>query len=205
MAHPGKSMNQWESTVPVMKGGVASAERKRHLSRIIVPVNLQSDTKEVLNCAKVFAKGLPAIIEVLHVVHLNIVGEERGIPRANLVRGLRDQARQRLKTAVEDILDEELMAIIAIRQGVPDQAIVHEARIANATIIVMSCSRSGFGRWFRPDILRRVIRDAPCPVLVVRPGKGLQGSSVPKSNGMRNGAVVQDASWTWPFRPEEAS
>ena len=172
-------MNQHETFGPAEHETLRASRDYVPKPRVLVPVGLSANTRELLECALIFAKRLDAVIELLHVVQLNIAGEERGVPRAGLVQGLAENARGELHKLVEELFDKETPAMIAVREGQIDEVIVQEARATTATMVIMGLTkRVGLFRWFRRDPLRRVIRRAPCPVLVVRAG-GVSKSSFP--------------------------
>jgi len=139
------------------------------ISRVLVPVDLSPSSAEVLYYARMFAKPFDAIVELLHVVQLNIVGEELGVPRLGLIRELSDNARRELHKLVEKLWDDDIVGAIAVREGRAHEIIIQEARDMNAGIIVMgSRNRVAISRLLRRSTLSRVIRNAPCPVLTVR-------------------------------------
>jgi nucleotide-binding universal stress UspA family protein len=111
------------------------------ISRVLVPVDLSASSAEVLYYARMFAKPFHAIVELLHVVQLNIVGEERGVPRLGLIRELSDNARRELHRLVEKLWEDDIVGAIAVREGRPHEIIVQEARDTNAGMIVMGSRR----------------------------------------------------------------
>lgn len=139
------------------------------ITRVLVPVDLSASSAEVLYYARMFAKPFDAMVELLHVVQLNIVGEERGVPRLGLIRELSENARRELQKLVEKLWGDDIVGAIAVREGRPHEIIIQEARDTNAGIIVMgSRNRIALSRLLRRSTLSRVIRNAPCPVLTVR-------------------------------------
>jgi universal stress protein A len=143
--------------------------------RVLVAVDLLSNTSEVIRCARFFAKQFDAVIEFLHVVQLSIVGEERGVPRTNLIQGLAQKARSELCKLIEDFLDESLISMVVVREGRADKVILQEAHVTNAMMIVMGSSHGRrLSRLLGRCTSDLVIRHAPCPVLVVRPGHSLK-------------------------------
>src|SRR5208283_2876797 len=55
---------------------------------ILVPLKLSGSSHLALNLARSLARKIKARLVLLHVVQLNIAGEERGIPRTRLVNEL---------------------------------------------------------------------------------------------------------------------
>lgn len=119
-----------------------------------------------------FAAEFGAMVQLLHVVQLNIAGEERGIPRAGLIRQMREAARTTLCQWVRVLWDAEFPAMVMVRDGCPDEVIVQEARDTKADLILMGAPKhTGLSRLFRRSTAMRVLRRAPCPVLLLRLGE----------------------------------
>jgi nucleotide-binding universal stress UspA family protein len=143
----------------------------RRLERILVPVDLSAGTAGTLRYARALASGLGGWLDLLHAVRLNIVGEEYGVARSRLIRELGEAARNRLAGWVALAGDDSVPTRILIREGRPDEAILEEARENPASLIVMATGRQGeHSRWHRPKTVARVIREAPCPVVVLPAG-----------------------------------
>jgi nucleotide-binding universal stress UspA family protein len=136
--------------------------------RVLVPVDLSTGTLSVLNHACTLAcRG--SIVRVLHAVHLNIIGEERGIARTKLIRELHEAARKELGRLINSLWVSETPAMVIIRDGHPKDVILQEARASQADLIVMGArERVGWRRLLSCRTAENVIRHAPCPVLVVR-------------------------------------
>jgi nucleotide-binding universal stress UspA family protein len=123
-----------------------------------------------------FAKQFDAVIDVLHVVELNIVGEEAGVPRTALIRQLSEVARQGLRKLIEILWAGEIMATVAIREGRPADVTVQEARARNSDLVIVGGhEKTGRLRMWRRNTVARVIRRARCPVLVVPIANGRVG------------------------------
>jgi len=59
---------------------------------------------------------------------------------------------------------------IVVRRGVTHDAICNVAREVGASVIVMAThGRKGLGHLVLGSVTERVLRDAPCPVLVIKP------------------------------------
>jgi nucleotide-binding universal stress UspA family protein len=145
----------------------ASTEGVR-FERVLVPVDLSAGTLSVLRRAS--ALVCPGtMIRVLHAVHLNIVGEERGIARTGLIRELHEAAREELGKLIERLWANETPAAVIIREGRPKDVILQEARASNADLIVMGAHQhTGWLRVLHRNTAAYVMRKSPCPVLVVR-------------------------------------
>jgi len=140
--------------------------------RFLVPVDFSEDAKEILKYAMTSASRLDAVVVLLHVIQLNIQGEERGIPRGHLIRNLSASAKKNLCKLVALLWNEEVITTITIREGRIDEEIVREAVDSTADMIIIG-SRHRDNRWrfWKGNTAARVLRKAPCPVLVVPLGR----------------------------------
>jgi nucleotide-binding universal stress UspA family protein len=153
-------------TIEVVGAGVAVAPRMA-VAPILVPVDLSPRSEEVLRHASRLADRFGRVAEVMHVVQLNIAGEERGIPRTALLHGLAEEAQLRLWRLVDQCWDGQAGSTVSVRKGRPHEVIVREAAETGACMIVMG--RGGRRLWRLPgtSICGRVMRSAPCPVMTV--------------------------------------
>ena len=142
--------------------------------RILVPLDFSESTQDTLRYAKALAEKADAVLDLLHVVHLNIAGEEKGISRTNLIKGLSQTAQCQMQKIIDMFLDGETVTTVSIREGKPAEVILREADDTRADLIVMGGRRRSFWtRLFRPDIRDRVLRGAPCPVMFVPAARDL--------------------------------
>jgi len=148
-------------------GGHVAAAAGTTVAPLLVPVDLSPRAEEMLKHAARMAERLGCTAEVLHVVQLNICGEERGIPRGRLLHGLAQEAQSVLCKLVERCWGSEAGATVRVRDGCPHRVIVEEARETRACMIVMGGSRPRFWRFPGTSTCARVLKEAPCPVMTV--------------------------------------
>ncbi|MCX6897479.1 MAG: universal stress protein [Verrucomicrobia bacterium] len=157
---------------PTKLGGRLStkgAEPELWLQRILVPVDFCAASAVALRYAAALAKGRGAVITVLHVLQLSIAGEERGIPRTQLLNEMCEETEKRLHELVESVCGREVACECVLKVGKPSDEIVGVAREKAADLMVLPANEHvGLLRWLRPHTAGRVLRNAPCPVLVVR-------------------------------------
>ena len=91
--------------------------------RILVPTDLSGGSVEALRYAVAFASEVDASVIVLHVVQLNIGGEELGIPRQRLLQQMEESARAQLRQLVDLLYRGEVPAQI-VRTIRPDTVFV---------------------------------------------------------------------------------
>lgn len=143
--------------------------RKLRLHKILVPLDLTEGSREALFPALALARTLHASVVVLHVVQLNIAGEEFGIPRTRLVYEIAEEARAKLRLLMDSIGELEIFTENVVVEGRPHVEILHQASKLKADLIVMAGKRYvGPSRLLHPHTLVRVLRNASCPVLVVQ-------------------------------------
>ncbi len=136
------------------------------LEQVLVPLDLTEASLPSLAYAALLARQFGCTLTLLHVVRLNIVGEERGVPLTRF--------RAELKSGAERALRELVAAWhlsparIVVRLGEPAAAIVQEAGESEADLIILGRHHGRrFWRLLRPSIGRKVARRAPCPALIV--------------------------------------
>jgi nucleotide-binding universal stress UspA family protein len=138
------------------------------LRRILVPIDFRDATVAALCHAAAFARQYKATITLLHIVEP--VGPElrRNIPRERLIEEMSEVGECQIRKLVDVIWGEEIVTDVVVAGGKPYQQIVNEAKETNADMIIMA-SHGAVGSWglFRRSTTAKVIRHAPCPVLVV--------------------------------------
>jgi len=138
---------------------------------ILVPLALSSGSQAALAVARRLACEAKAKLVLLHVVQLNILGEERGIQRTRLLNELRHNAESQLRVLAE-ALGNEVAAEILVCEGRPAETIVETARRVQADAIVMSAHGSrGWLKWLHRNTALKVARQAPCRMWLVSPGR----------------------------------
>jgi len=150
------------------------------LRRILVPVDLGETTIEALRYAAAFAREYKATITLLHVVKPDGLEAERdpsGAPD-----DLVETGECELRRLADAIWGDEIVTDIVVATGEPCRQIINEAKETAADMILMA-SHSPVGAWglVRRGTATKVVRYAPCPVLVVRPfGQGFIGDGAAK-------------------------
>ncbi len=147
--------------------------------RIVVPVEFDQSYATALALAKQLAAAADATVHLMHVVAILLTPGEA--PSVVVAR------QDEVKAALEKIAQEQLATTryqVHIRTGDTARGIVELARDVDADLIVMPThGRRGLPRFFLGSVAERVVREAPCPVLTVRPPASgdEKGSSVAKA------------------------
>jgi universal stress protein A len=132
---------------------------------ILVPVDFDENSRTALDLAKQLAAVGDATLHLMHVVGILLTPGEA----ASVIVAREDD----VKAELEKIAREQLSGTrhqVHIRTGDTARAIVETARDLRADLIVMPThGRRGLPRFFLGSVAERVVREAPCPVLTVRP------------------------------------
>jgi universal stress protein A len=138
--------------------------------RILVPTDLSPLAGKAVDYAHALAEKVKAELHVLHIVsNMNELAKEHG------ATGLIEPG------AGQDDYDDWLAALIGESGTVrrveamrlshhPHEAIIDYATKQNIELIVMGThGRSGLKHLLMGSVTEKVLRGAPCPVLVIRP------------------------------------
>lgn len=153
----------------------AAGTRRAHLKlkNILVPVDFSDESAKALRYALPFARFHGAKITLLHVVTPHCYAVDSGYGPVN--REIPDKARMsrthdRLEVFARTHLGRHLPAGLIVRHGAPFDEITRAARQLDSDLVIMStrgCANLGPGEL--DSTSERVVRHAPCPVMVVRP------------------------------------
>jgi nucleotide-binding universal stress UspA family protein len=150
-----------ESQIPAQLVATAPAFK---LQKILVPVDFSDCSKKALQYAIPFAKQFGAELLLLHVVEpYPIVPEMAPYDFETIHDG-----RQEL-LALQQTLGDVVPSTISLRKGTPHLEITEAARELGADLIIISThGRKGLSRRVFGSTTEKVVRYAPCPVLIVR-------------------------------------
>lgn len=143
------------------------------LRRILVPVDFSGFSLSVLPWARTLSETSGAELVLLHVIEGYSLAEVYGL-EAVLVAGahpsVKALAHEMADRLHRDLLAEGVDASVHLDEGYATTAIPQFAHSYGADLLVMaSHGRTGFQRFLLGSVTARVLRAAPCPVLVVRP------------------------------------
>jgi len=130
-------------------------------------VAVSGDSSPALAIAGNLACESQARLVLLHVVQLNIAGEERGIQRARLLDELARDAEIQLRELAGG-MGGPVCADILVCHGHPAEAIVETARRLPADTIVMPMhDHRGWRKWLHRNTALNVARQVPCRIWLV--------------------------------------
>jgi nucleotide-binding universal stress UspA family protein len=143
------------------------------IQKILVPLDFSPPSVEALDYAVSMAKQFHAAI---HLVHVYPPDEASSVPGAGHLLLRSAEAVERLNEELTGIHRKHVREFrpenCHIRGGRPYQEIVRVAREIDADLIVLATrGHSGLKHLLLGSTAERVVRSAPCPVLVVRKRK----------------------------------
>jgi universal stress protein A len=141
---------------------------------ILVPVDFDDSSKAALDLAKQLAAAGDATLHLLHVIAIVLApGEAPSIVATRV---------DEVKAALEKIAGDQLGGVrhqVHTRSGDTARGIVETAGDLHTDLIVMPThGRRGLPHFFLGSVAERVVREAPCPVLTVRPSAIAEKESI---------------------------
>ncbi len=139
-----------------------------HKQRVLVPFDFSEASRKALQVARTFVPdgGSVAVIHVITPPPLTAPGR--------LLRGPFDEERaigqgfSALREALADAGMPEFEAHVRVASNPAEEIVSFAEREQTELIIISSHARTGFDRWLIGSTAERVVRLAPCPVLVLR-------------------------------------
>lgn len=153
---------------PMLKAAATASFRIR---RILVPIDFSDCSKKALSYAIPFAKQHNATLTLLYVApSLSYGPGEYGvIDEATLEENLKTSGRKELERLAADHVRGEVGADTVVRTGTASDEIVELAKALPADLVVLSThGHTGLKHVLLGSVAEHVVRNAPCPVLVVR-------------------------------------
>ena len=149
------------------------AEPAIRIQNILVPTDFSEQSRKALRYAVRMAEEFGARLTVLHVVQPLVYPDFAYAAITMENDKLAEAAGARLDLLNKQLeIDPALIRQTLVRTGSPFHEISEAARTLKIDLIVISThGRSGLTRALIGSTAERVVRHAPCPVLVVREGE----------------------------------
>lgn len=138
---------------------------------LLVPTDFSEYANYALDYAIELANTLQARLTLLHVIHLTplAMGDIGVSGLLPYLEEMETDAQQRMQALLNRVHQAGLQGEIVIVHNVPFQAIIDTAIDNGADLIVMGThGRTGLTHVLMGSVAERVVRLAPCPVLVTR-------------------------------------
>ena len=145
--------------------------------RILVPVDFSDSSAQALRQAAKRAAQSRGSLIVVHVVPADYgwLGIGRSELR-DLDRSLQRQASNQLRAFADENVRDDVAADLEVRVGQPAEQIIAAARDSKCDSIMLSTrGLTGLDRYLIGSVAHRVAQLAPCPVVLLRPGKHAPG------------------------------
>jgi len=151
---------------PICAEGVTGLPVSR-LKSILVPIDFSLDSEKALAYAVSLARQFNAMVTLLHVSQVQFYANEFAyMPIEDWA--MCEAVRTRLNALANRKVGPDILGATLVRNGVPYEAIAKTAREINADMIVVSTrGYTGLKHLVAGSTAERVVRYAPCPVLVV--------------------------------------
>ncbi len=141
------------------------------LKRILVPVDFSDNSKKALRYAIPLAAQFKASIAVMYVVEPAVFPSDFGFGQMSfpdVEKEMYEKARQELKQLIED-LKSKVSLKAEVKAGIPFVEVTSYAAQENIDLIILAThGRTGVEHILFGSTAEKIIRKAPCPVLVVR-------------------------------------
>jgi len=138
---------------------------------ILVPTDFSEYADYALDYAIKLAKILQARLTVLYVYYLPslALGEVSPAVLDDTLQAMETNARQQAQKALARVLKAGIQGDSILVEGTPFQTIIDTAKDKEADLIVMGThGRTGLSHVLMGSVAEKVVRLAPCPVLVTR-------------------------------------
>jgi universal stress protein A len=142
---------------------------------ILVPIDFSPDAERALGHAIELARQFQARLTLLHVIHIPVTTE---VNLSSYYVEMETSAQQGMMTYQKRVEDAGLVTDVIVMRGTPFREIVDTASNKRVDLIVMGThGRTGLQHLLLGSVAERVVRLAPCPVLVTREDKRTVASS----------------------------
>jgi len=153
---------------------------------ILVPVDFSDSSARALRHAAKRAAESGGSLVVAYVVPADYGWLQIGRDESrDLDRSLQRQAADRLRAFADENVGD-VPADLEVRIGQPAEEIVAAARESGCDSIILSTrGLTGLDRYLIGSVAHRVAQLAPCPVVLLRPGKRAPGRKQTKTGVLR--------------------
>jgi universal stress protein A len=149
------------------------AAEKFDIRSILVPIDFSVHSRNALKYAVPLAEKFKASLHLVYVVEPTIYPADLGFGQVVLPgveEELREKGGEELKTLMEKEIAGRVKSSCSVRTGNPHQEILREAEeLGVALIVVATHGHSGVEHMLFGSTADRIVRNARCPVLTVRP------------------------------------
>ena len=140
------------------------------LKTIVVPIDFSPPSKNALRYAVRLAEQFGSVLRLVHVVEpAPFLGDLSDVGLIRSDGEIARVAKVQLQALAQDEIEELVPVYPEVRIGKPYNEIVAAAKVSSADLIVIAThGYTGLKHVLLGSTAERVVRHAPCPVLVVR-------------------------------------
>ena len=159
------------STLIVHPGRSLDLAKRRAAMKILVPLDFSAQSKSALEQAAGWAKKFDAKIDLLHVTPSVVsLASYQGIDFSPLQEQWQAVGKKMLQTWNTRLRARKIAGQPVLSSGRPANEIIAQAKKSGTDLIVISThGYTGLEHALMGSTAEQVVRQAPCPVLVVRP------------------------------------
>jgi len=139
--------------------------------RFLVPIDLSEYANQALDYAVNLAGKLDARLMLVHVIQsIPLVGVDMGVTLPyTYVQDLEAEIMQSMESALTRVTAAGLEGEIVVVHGIPFHEIIETAKTRQVDLIIMGThGRTSLQYVLLGSVAEKVVRLAPCPVLVAR-------------------------------------
>lgn len=141
-------------------------------SKIIVPLDGSPIARRALldavNLARI-ADGVVRLVTVIETPVMQLEGYGEVVGTLDVHEMLKEKYTEMLKDEALKLKNQGIRAEWEIMEGHPHEEIVKACQDNGADMVVMTThGRTGIAHFIMGSVAERVVRSAPCPVLIVR-------------------------------------
>ncbi|MGR3311437.1 MAG: universal stress protein [Candidatus Brocadiales bacterium] len=140
------------------------------LQSILCPIDHSKHSESALKYAITFALKDKAKLYLMHVLDSRVREEAEGVAELTSIdeKGLND-LKDKLEKSVPEEIRAEIECEALVCPGIPFDEIVKAAKDKSIDLIVMGThGRKNIKQVILGSIAEKVVRDAPCPVMIVK-------------------------------------
>lgn len=143
-----------------------------HVKRILVPIDFSEHSKHALQYAVSFAKQFSSELILIYVVEQAVYAADLSFGQVavpGFEKELRDRAKKELEELIKTSVTGGVKARSVVQSGKPFLEILDTAEDEEADLIIIAThGHTGVEHLLFGSTAEKVVRKAPCPVLVVR-------------------------------------
>lgn len=149
---------------------IEMVQRMLDIKRVLVPIDFSKQSEKAVRYAAAFARQFDAKITLLHAYQLPAYPPDLiYVPMGGRLDSAEKALRQRLVLTAQKSVPSEFFDQTLFRIGTPHDEICRAAQELDSDLIIISTHGfTGLKHVLMGSTAERVVRHAPCPVLVVR-------------------------------------